>query len=218
MTRKIFLYFLASLFINDSCFAFFMKNSEFLEVGKWTYGNPAIAPGISKVKIGSFCSIASDVVILAGVEHRTDWVSTFPFTAFLSDWPEAQDILGHPGTKGDVIIGNDVWIGQNACILSGVIIGDGAVVGASAVVTKNVPPYAIVGGNPAKIIRYRFDEATIQKLLEIAWWNWTDEEIGVIIPLLLSDNINEFINYCESPQKPTSTKKPFFYLWENNNK
>lgn len=167
------------------------------EYGKGSYGMPEVisfGEG-AHLRVGKYCSIADNVKILLGGEHRVDWVTTYPFS-FL--WPKvAGHIPGHPKTKGDVIIGNDVWIGMGAFILSGVTIGDGAVVGANALVTKNVPPYAIVGGNPAKIIKYRFDEYTIQKLLKIAWWNWSEKKISAAMPLLLSDDIDMFIKFYE---------------------
>lgn len=165
-----------------------------IEKGRGTYGTPRVSQWgeNARLKIGNFCSIAENVHILLGGEHRSDWVTTYPFNVL---WPKvAGHIKGHPRTKGDVIIGNDVWIATGAFILSGVTIGDGAVIAAHAVVTKDVPPYAIVGGNPAKIIRYRFDETTIQKLLEISWWDWPDEKIKGSIDLLLSDDIDAFVN------------------------
>lgn len=155
-----------------------------LEVLSWKEG--------ATLKVGSFCSFAAGVKIFLGGEHRTDWVTTFPFPEL---WKEAAGhIQGHPKTRGDVIIGNDVWIGAEAVILSGVRIGDGAVVGARAVVTRDVPPYAIVAGNPAVLIRLRFAEPVIESLRDIAWWNWTDERITQLMPLLLSEHIEDFIS------------------------
>lgn len=134
--------------------------------------------GREKVIIGNYCSLARDVLFVFG-EHRTDLVSTYPFRTLLT-----PDGMNHDATeKGEIRIGNDVWIGTRATIMSGVAIGDGAVVAAGAVVTKDVPPYAIVGGVPARLIRFRFDEATIASLREIAWWNWPDERVRAELPM-----------------------------------
>jgi len=162
------------------------------EIGEYTYGTPVVKSWDDKthLKIGKFCSIAGNVQILLGGEHRTDWITTYPFNTL---FPEASHFTGHPRTKGDVEIGNDVWIGQKAIILSGVTIGNGAVIGAGSVVSKDVPAYTVVAGNPAKIIRYRFTEEQINKLEKIAWWNWSDEKIFEAIPFLLDDNIEEFL-------------------------
>jgi serine acetyltransferase len=105
---------------------------------------------------------------------------------------------GHPKTKGDVIIGNDVWLGADSVILSGVTIGDGAAIGARAVVTGNIPPYAIVAGNPARIVKNRFDDETISRLLKIKWWEWEDAKIDKALPMLLNDDIRKFIEFAES--------------------
>ena len=158
------------------------------EVGHHTYGAPEVRHWgePATLKVGAFCSIAVDVLIFLGGNHRVDWITTYPFS-FLR--PSAKGIPGHPATKGDVIIGNDVWIGAGAVIMSGVRIGNGAVIGAYAVVTKDVPPYGIVAGNPAKFIRLRFSETEIATLEEIAWWNWPDSKIDEAMPLLLSGNI-----------------------------
>ena len=162
------------------------------EIGRGTYGAPEISSWNegATFKIGSFCSIANGVQIFLGGEHRMDWVSTFPFNVL---WDSARHIKGHPKTKGDVIIGNDVWIGTDAVIMSGVRIGDGAVVGARALVARDVEPYAIHAGNPARLVRKRFDETTIQQLLELAWWDFEDEEIKQFLPLLLSPDVQALI-------------------------
>jgi len=142
------------------------------------------------LEIGAFCSISDEVKIFTGGEHRTDWVTTFPFPEFFDEF---ASVKGHPLSKGKVMIGNDVWLAYGATILSGVTIGDDAVIGAQAVVGSNVPPYAIVAGNPAKVIRYRFSSDNIEALKEIAWWNWPDETIKQHMHLLLSPDIEAFI-------------------------
>ena len=161
-------------------------------IGDHTYGNPRVlswGEGTS-LTIGKYCSISRNVIIFLGSEHRTDWISTYPFPVL---WEEAKGIPGHPSTKGDVIIGNDVWIGYGVTILSGVNIGDGAVIGAGSVVTKNIPPYAVVAGNPCHVIKYRFDEGTIKKLLEIRWWDWPDQRVRENLKYICSDAMDEFI-------------------------
>ena len=125
------------------------------------------------VIIGKYCSIADEVMIVAGGEHDIDWVTSFPF---IDSW-QLKHLYSKkkPRWKGHILIGNDVWIGNRVTILSGVSIGDGAVVGACSVVVKDVPPFAIVAGNPAKIIRYRFKEDQIKAILSIRWWDWPND-------------------------------------------
>lgn len=165
------------------------------EIGDFTYGKPLVFhwEEDSKLKIGKFCSISDEVKIFLGGNHRVDWATTYPFAGLIGEWPEAENIKDHNISKGDVVIGNDVWIGFGAVILSGVTIGDGAVIGAYALITKDVAPYAIVGGNPAKEIRKRFDEKKIEELLQLRWWNWTEEKIKKNIPKLCSINIEEVL-------------------------
>ncbi|MBK9105108.1 MAG: CatB-related O-acetyltransferase [Saprospiraceae bacterium] len=129
-----------------------------------------------KLVIGKFCMIASGVTfIMNGANHLTDAISTYPFAIFGHGWEGAMEGKQYPH-KGDTIIGNDVWIGYNATIMAGVTIGDGAIIAANSTVTKDVAPYAIVGGNPATEIRKRFDEDRIRKLLDIKWWDWPIEK------------------------------------------
>lgn len=169
-----------------------LYKSSYLQIGDFTYGSPKILSWNegSYLKIGKYCSIADDVTIFMGGEHRVDWITTYPFNTI---YQKFSAIKGHPKTKGDVIIGNDVWIGTNATIMSGVTIGDGAVIGAHSLVATNVKPYEIVAGNPAKHIRFRWNEETIKNLLEIAWWNFELEKIESLVPFLLSNDIHAFI-------------------------
>jgi len=134
--------------------------------------------------IGKFCMIGSSVeFIMNGANHLTGAVSAYPFAIFGSDWRQAMDGKSYP-LKGDTVIGNDVWVGYRASILPGVSVGDGSIIGAYSVVTSDVKPYTIVGGNPAKIIRKRFDDNTTKELLKIAWWTWPIEKITQYTPLL----------------------------------
>lgn len=165
---------------------------EEYEIGDWTYGSPAVLNfhDGGTLRMGRFCSIAGGVTILLGGEHRYDWVTTYPFNIVCD---EARSFHGHPRCKGPVVIGSDVWIGHDATILSGVTIGDGAVVAACSVVAKNVPSYGIVAGNPARLVKYRFNESQIAALLQICWWDWSIEKIREAWPLLLSNDIDAFI-------------------------
>lgn len=141
--------------------------------------------------IGKFCMIASDVTfIMNGANHLSEAISTYPFAIFGEDWSDAMQGKEYP-TKGDTIIGNDVWIGYGATIMPGVHIGDGAIIATKSVVTKNVAPYSIVGGNPAKEIRKRFSEEEIKQLLEIRWWDWSIEKITKNVQTLTGNRIDE---------------------------
>jgi acetyltransferase-like isoleucine patch superfamily enzyme len=162
--------------------------------GKYTYGTPNILwqNNDAELIVGNFCSIAANVNIYLGGNHMTNWVTTYPFGHIHQDVFNNFNGYGHPSTKGNVIIGNDVWIGSNVTIMSGITIGDGAIIANNSHIVKNVDPYSLVGGNPAKLIKYRFTEEQIKKLLEIKWWYWDDEKINNFTPLLCN-NIDEFI-------------------------
>jgi acetyltransferase-like isoleucine patch superfamily enzyme len=164
-----------------------------ISIGRFTYGNPSLKVwGESEsLSIGAFCSIADDVVIFGGGEHRSDWVTTFPLRIAFGD--ELAGLDGHPASKGPTLIGNDVWIGHGACVLSGVTVGHGAIIGARSVVARDVAPYTIVGGNPARILRRRFTDSQIASLLAIRWWDWSVDEIHARQHLLCNDQIDAFI-------------------------
>ena len=156
----------------------FTYGFENLTVRQWNEG--------AALKIGAFCSLANSINIFLGGNHRTDWITTFPFGHIYQDKLGGSDILGHPSTKGDVVIGNDVWIGFGVTIMSGIHIGDGAVVAANACVVSDVAPYHIVGGNPAKSIKRRFEDDIVEILLQLKWWDLPLENIKNITKILSS--------------------------------
>ena len=166
--------------------------------GKHTYGPEPKIIGVPEIaigsKIGKFCSIAENLQFIVRGSHMIDWVTTYPFQAI---WGMDVPLHALP-PHSPITIGNDVWIAANVKIKQGVKIGDGAVLATECFVTKDVPPYAVVGGNPAKIIKYRFTEEQIKDLLEIKWWDWEDEKIRKVVPLLVSDNIDEFIKVANN--------------------
>lgn len=170
-----------------------------VEWGAYSYGAPKILvyPGDrGRLLVGRYCSFAMDVSIFVGGEHRTDWVSTYPFRA-VRGLPGAYED-GVPATRGDVVIGNDVWVGRGVTIRSGTHIADGAVIGAGAVVATSVRPYAIVAGNPAREIRRRFSDDQVDALLEVAWWRWPDELVERAVPLLNGTDISEFLTWART--------------------
>lgn len=160
---------------------------NYVEVGKYTYGmlNVHVSNGYQKLRIGSFCSIASNVYFLLSAEHNLSTISTYPFRSQLLNSVHMEGM-----SKGDIIVDDDVWIGYGAIILSGIRIGQGAVVAAGTVVTKDIPPYAIVGGNPAKIIKYRFERKVIDQLVKIDFSSLSKEFIESNITQLY-DNVND---------------------------
>lgn len=168
--------------------------SGVLSLGSHTYGDPSVVlyPGdTAKVQVGRYCAIADGTEFLVGANHRADWVTAYPLRVVLGLPGALED--GHPATKGDITIGNDVWIGTDALILSGVTVGDGAMIGAAAVVTKDVRPYAIVAGNPAREVRRRFPDDTVEALRRIAWWDWPDELVRERVGELNDPDVEAFV-------------------------
>jgi virginiamycin A acetyltransferase len=162
---------------------------EKIEVGDYTYyddpGDPTAfadqnvlyAYGPERLVIGRYCALAEGVrFVMAGANHPMLGPSTFPFGIFGGDWAETtMDLVMSAPSRGDTVVGNDVWLGYRALVMPGVTIGDGAIVAAGSVVAADVPPYAIAGGNPARVLRMRYDEADVERLLRAAWWDWPVE-------------------------------------------
>ena len=147
-----------------------------------------------KLIIGKFCQIAAGVnFIMNGANHQMNSVSTYPFYIF-EGWEQEIPSLSKMPLKGDTIVGNDVWIGQNVTIMPGVHIGDGAIIELNSVISKNVEPYTVVAGNPAKVIRKRFDDELIEIMLELKGWHKSTEEIKNLIPILTDNNIEKIKN------------------------
>jgi acetyltransferase-like isoleucine patch superfamily enzyme len=170
--------------------------SKQLIVGNHTYGTSNLIIDTYKgsevqVEIGKYCSLGPKIRIITGGIHPTNWVSTYPFRSMFNLPGKFSD--GMPYSNGNIKIGNDVWIGTDVIILSGVTIGDGVVISTGSIVTKDIPPYGIVAGIPATILKFRFEDETINKLLEIKWWNWTEEKILINISRLSSPDLKDFI-------------------------
>ena len=181
-----------------------------IEIGRHTYGITErtifYAPALQKsyVKVGNFCSIAPGVRMLIHGEHRTNLATTFPLRTLLYPSMGMKGVVGCSNLDAfsdPIEIGHDVWIGQNALILSGVNIGTGAIVAAGSIVTKNVLPYAIVAGNPAKLVRFRFSEDTIRKFLNSQWWDLEDDDILKLEPYFYSEDVDKFLMQVESIKK-----------------
>ena len=162
-----------------------------IRAGEYSYGSPIFAPfHTCDVIIGNFVGFADNVSIDTGGEHNMKAITTYPFHHFDMFKKYVEGMPNNSAlSKGPVVIGNDVWVGEGARILSGVTIGDGAVIGSRAVVTKNIPPYAIAVGVPAKVLKYRFSPEVIEKLLRIKWWNWPIQKILDNARVLVSEDL-----------------------------
>lgn len=193
--------------IKDNTKLIFLKNfvkASNITVGDYTYFddrrngpenfeeyNVLYNYDFSKVKlvIGKFCAIAAETRFIMTGDHKLDAISTYPFPIFGHGWESAFNIDDLP-VKGDIIVGHDVWFGYDALVMNGVTIGNGAIIAARAVVVKDVPAYSIVAGNPAKVVKMRFDDKTIDRLQKIAWWNWDIQKINTHLKLICNLDVD----------------------------
>jgi acetyltransferase-like isoleucine patch superfamily enzyme len=176
-----------------------LRRSGRVVYGTGSYGVPKIHTFVhdpARLIVGNYCSIGG--TYLLGGQHAIKHVTTYPFRINLGLDGAGTD--GNPAPRGDIVVGSDVWTGYGSWILSGVAIGDGAVVATGSVVTKDVAPYAVVGGIPARVIRYRHSEEQREALLDIRWWDWPERAVHAAIPLLAAENIDAFIAYARSGQ------------------
>jgi len=176
----------------------YQNQDRIRSVGKSTYGAHNIEIYYwgenTWLDIGNFCSISGHIEVYLGGNHRIDWATTYPFGHINQQiYPNFKG-EGHPQTKGNVKIGNDVWVGTRVTIMSGVTIGDGACLANNSVITKDVEPYSVVGGNPFKLIKKRFDDKTINKLLELKWWELEDYHINEMSPYLCNENFKDYLD------------------------
>lgn len=187
----------------------FIKNfvkSPNIIVGDYSYYDDPVDPegfernvlynyGSDRLIIGKFCAIATNVkFIMNGANHKLDGISTYPFPIFGNGWESGMSKLMDLPSRGDTVIGNDVWIGYESLIMPGVKIGDGAIVAARAVVVNDIPPYTVAGGNPARPIKQRFSDAEIAQLLEIKWWDWDIEKITSNIDKIMDGDVISLCN------------------------
>jgi acetyltransferase-like isoleucine patch superfamily enzyme len=185
-----------------------LKRAGRISIGAHTYGVPILKDYVydeTKLIVGKYSALSETSIVMLGGEHAMDRVTTWPHRIVWNMEGAGQD--GIPVHTGDTVIGNDVWLTQRTFVRSGVRIGDGAVIAAGAVVTKDVPPYAIIAGNPGKVLRFRFTEEQRAALLEIKWWDWSDAEVRDAVPLLAGTDIDAFIAYAREkkgvPAKPS---------------
>lgn len=177
-------------------------NSHLIEVGEFSYyddphhaaefenRNVLYHYGPERLRIGRFCSLATGVrFIMNGANHRMDGPSTFPFPTMGGSWAGHMDLLSGLPSRGDTVVGNDVWLGNGSTVLPGVSIGHGAIVAAGAVVARDVPPYSVVAGNPARLVRHRFEPEHVDRLLRIAWWDWPVEKIDRHLRIIMAGSI-----------------------------
>ncbi|MET8702780.1 CatB-related O-acetyltransferase [Kitasatospora sp. NPDC058032] len=181
-----------------------LVTSPLIEVGEFTYYDDPDDPtafetrnvlyhyGPERLVIGGYCALGTGVrFIMNGANHRTDGPSTFPFPIMGGEWAAHFDLLTDLPNRGDTVVGSDVWLGNGVTVMPGVRIGHGAVVATGSVVTADVPAYAVAGGNPARVIRHRYDEDDIARLLAVSWWNWPTDHITAHVRTIMSGTVDE---------------------------
>ncbi|MFE6970855.1 CatB-related O-acetyltransferase [Isoptericola sp. NPDC057653] len=181
-----------------------LVTSPLIEVGEYSYyddpddatafetRNVLYHYGPEKLRIGRYCALGTGTrFLMNGANHRMDGPSTFPFPTLGGSWADHVDLLAGLPSRGDTVVGHDVWFGHGATVLPGVRIGHGAVVGAGAVVTHDVPDYGIVGGNPARVLRTRFSERDVARLLALAWWDWPVEHVTAHVRTIMSGSVDD---------------------------
>ncbi|MEV0359591.1 CatB-related O-acetyltransferase [Nocardia sp. NPDC050697] len=183
-----------------------LVTSPLIEVGEYSYYDDPGTPtafetanvlyhyGPEKLVIGKFCALATGVrFIMNGANHRMDGVSTFPFPTLGGSWAEHIDLLTELPNRGDTVLGNDVWLGYGVTVMPGVRIGHGAIVAAGSVVTRDIPDYAVAGGNPARVLRKRYTDNDIARLLAVAWWDWPVEHLSAQVRVLMSGSVDDLV-------------------------
>ncbi|MFJ4092027.1 CatB-related O-acetyltransferase [Kitasatospora sp. NPDC089913] len=181
-----------------------LVKSPLIEVGEFTYYDDPDDPtafetrnvlyhyGPERLVIGRYCALGTGVrFIMNGANHRTDGPSTFPFPIMGGSWADSFDLLTDLPNRGDTVVGSDVWFGNGVTVMPGIRIGHGAIVATGSVVTADVPDYAVVGGNPARVIRSRYSEDEIARLLAVAWWDWPAEHITAHVRTIMSGTVSE---------------------------
>ena len=173
-----------------------IKDNKYIEIGDFTYGAPIIYQWRcgTRLIIGRFCCIGSQVKFYLGGNHRYERISQYPFDNLFS----STCSIPHSYSNGDIVVGNDVWFGSHSSIMSGVTIGDGCTIGASCMVSKSIPPYSVVVGNPLRIVKKRFSDTEIEKLLKIQWWNWPTKVIEKYASLICSKDVDELERVYEN--------------------
>ncbi len=195
-----------------------LVQSPFTSIGDYTYYADPLDPtgfernnvlfhyGPDRLVIGRYCALARGVrFIMGAANHRRAGVSTFPFPMFGGDWLAHMDLFADRDFPGDTVVGNDVWLGYESAVLPGVRIGDGAIVAARSVVASDVPPYAVVGGNPARLIRHRFTEDETARLMEVAWWDWPVDVVSKNVATIMSGDVAELEAVARAHGLPVAT-------------